>query len=175
MTASFESFVVARGQALWRTAWLLTGDPVLAQDLVQTSLAKAWRHYARVDDGGGGFEAYVRRILVTTYATWWRRRWHGERPVGELPEVAIGDGALGAAVRHDVLAALATLPPRQRAVVVLRYFEDLTEVQTAQRMGCSLGSVKTHHARALRTLRGSPLLSAGDEPVTLERTPNDRG
>lgn len=97
---TFEAFVAARGQALWRTAWLLTGDHALAQDLVQTALAKAWPRFDRVVRSGGSFEAYVRRILVTTYATWWRRKWRGEQPTPELPDVAhAGDDEETASVR----------------------------------------------------------------------------
>ena len=81
--ASFDDFVLARGDALWRGAWLLTGDAQMAEDLVQTALAKAWPKWDRV--GPDGFEPYVRRILFTTYASWWRRKWTGERPTGDLP------------------------------------------------------------------------------------------
>ena len=154
----FEAFVAARGSALWRSAWLLTGDAGRAEDLVQTALAKAWPHHRRVSAGDGSFEAYVRRILVTTYASWWRRRWRGEEPSASLPDrpAAANDDL---AARRDVLAALARLPARQRAVVVLRYYEDRTEVETARLLGCSVGTVKQHHARAVRALRGSPLLA----------------
>jgi RNA polymerase sigma-70 factor (sigma-E family) len=153
----FTAFVDARGPALWRSAWLLTGDPALAEDLVQTALAKSWSHYERVA-ASGSFEAYVRRVLFTTYATWWRRRWRGEHPTEVLPETGVAD--VDVALREDVQAALATLSPRQRAVVVLRYYEDLTEAEAAQVLGCSMGTVKAHHARALAALRGSPLLTS---------------
>ena len=85
MADDFTTYVAARGPALWRTAWLLTGDSALAEDLVQTALTKAWPHFARVSRGGS-FEAYVRRTMVTTYATWRGRRWHGEVPTAEPPE-----------------------------------------------------------------------------------------
>lgn len=83
--ATFDSFVAARGDALWRSAWLLTGDGHLAEDLVQTALAKSYPAWARIGDAGG-FEAYVRRTMYTTYVSWWRRRWNGERPTERLPE-----------------------------------------------------------------------------------------
>jgi RNA polymerase sigma-70 factor (sigma-E family) len=159
----FTAYVEARGRALWRAAWLLTGDPALAEDLVQTALAKAWPHYDRVA-ASGSFEAYVRRALVTTYASWWGRRWRGELPTeppADRPALA-ADPELA----HDVRRALAGLSPRQRAVVVLRYFEDLTETETAAALGCSVGSVKTHHARALAHLRGSALLFDLEEETT---------
>lgn len=150
----FEEFVAARGPALWRAAWLLTGDRPLAEDLLQTALTRAWPHYGRVSRDGS-FEAYVRRTLFTTYAGWRGRRWHGEVPTGELPDSGVSDEAPD----PDLLRALAALSPRQRAVVVLRYFEDLTEAETAAALGCSVGSVKTHHSRALAALRTSPLLA----------------
>ncbi len=78
----FDAFVGARGDALWRSAWLLTGDRQLAEDLVQTALAKSWRAWDRV--GADGFEAYVRRVMYTTYVSWWRRRWRAERPTEHL-------------------------------------------------------------------------------------------
>jgi RNA polymerase sigma-70 factor (sigma-E family) len=150
----FTSYVAARGRALWRAAWLLTGDAALAEDLVQTALAKAWPHYDRVARDGS-FEAYVRRAMVTTYASWWGRRWRGELPTAELPD----DAGSERVPDPDLVRALGELSPRQRAVVVLRYFEDLSEPETAAALGCSVGTVKTHHARALHHLRGSSLLA----------------
>ncbi len=81
--SGFDEFVATRSPALLRTAYLLTGDHGLAEDLLQTALAKCWFAWGRID---GPPEPYVRRVLATTYATWWRRRWRGERPTGELPE-----------------------------------------------------------------------------------------
>ena len=149
----FAEFVAARGPALWRAAWLLTGDRALADDLLQAALTKTWPHFARVSRSGS-FEAYVRRVLFTTYAGWRGRRWHGEVPTERLPEVGRQDEAPD----PDLLRALDGLSARQRAVVVLRYFEDLSESETATVLGCSVGSVKTHHSRALAALRSSPLL-----------------
>jgi RNA polymerase sigma-70 factor (sigma-E family) len=154
-STSFDGFVAARGDALWRSAWLLTGDSHLAEDLVQTALAKSWRAWDRIDDEGG-FEAYVRRVLYTTYLAWWRRRWTGERPTEDLPETA--SAAPDLALRRDLTTALARLPRGQRAVVVLRYFEDLTERQAAEVLGCSVGTVKSQTARAILALRSSPSL-----------------
>lgn len=158
---SFEEFVAARGRALWRSAWLLTGDAHLAEDLVQTALVKVWRRWDSVSGAPGSLDAYVRRALVTTYTDWWRRRWTAEVPTGRLPD----DTASGRDLtleRRDVLAALALLPRGQRAVIVLRFFDDLTEAQTAAALGISIGTVKSQAARALRTLRASPILE-GDE------------
>jgi RNA polymerase sigma-70 factor (sigma-E family) len=153
--ASFEAFVSARGDALWRSAWLLTGDHQLAEDLVQTALAKSCRVWDRI--GPHGFEAYVRRAMFTTYASWWRRKWRAEHPTAHVPE-APAPGQDGD-WRLDMMRALAALPRGQRVVVVLRYFEDLTERQTAEVLGVNIGTVKSQNARALGALRASPRLT----------------
>jgi RNA polymerase sigma-70 factor (sigma-E family) len=124
---SFDAFVLARSRKLVRSAYLLTQDHALAEDLVQTAPAKAWFAWSRIE--GGDPEPYVRKIIVNTYASWWRRRWNGEQPSAELPETEI---PLADDERTDVWQALQRLPRRQRAVVVLRYYEDLTEVETAK-------------------------------------------
>jgi RNA polymerase sigma-70 factor (sigma-E family) len=154
--ASFDEFVAARSRALLRTAYLLTRDHALAEDLLQTALTKAWFAWGRID---GNAEPYVRRILVNTYASWWRRKWHGEHPTDELPERSV-DGAAGEPT--DLGAAMARLPRRQRAVVVLRYFEDLTEAQTAEVLGCSVGTVKSQTSKALAKLRIDPALATSE-------------
>ena len=155
--ASFDDFVLSRGDSLWRSAWLLTGDAQLAEDLVQTALAKAWPKWERV--GPDGFEPYVRRILFTTYASWWRRKWRAERPTEPMPEPATAAPFPDPDQHSDIVYALAALPRGQRAVLVLRYFEDLTEAQTAEVLGISVGTVKSQTARALRSLRTSQFLS----------------
>jgi RNA polymerase sigma-70 factor (sigma-E family) len=158
----FDEFVAARGPQLLRSAWLLTGDRHKAEDLVQTALGKCWPRWHRIaDSGAGSHDAYVRRVMMTTYIAWWRRRWNGEVATGTLPEQAapVGAGELDRFVeRHDLLRALAALPRGQRAVLVLRYFEDLTEVQVAEALDCSVGTVKSQSSRALATLRRSPFL-----------------
>jgi RNA polymerase sigma-70 factor (sigma-E family) len=159
--ASFEGYVVARGADLLRTAYMLTGDYQRAEDLVQTALAKVWPRWQRLVDGGDLPHAYVRRVLVTSYIAWWRRRWGGEVPTAELPELVVPDPMLGVEEREVLFAALGRLPRGQRAVVVLRYFDDLTEAQTAQVLGCSVGTVKSQCSRALTALRASPLLREG--------------
>ena len=153
----FSEYVSARGRVLWRAAWLLTGDAQLAEDLVQTALTKAWPHFDRVSSNGS-FEAYVRRAMVTTYTSWRGRRWRGEIPSDVLPEGEDPDGGRDL----DLVRALSGLSPRQRAVLVLRYFEDLTETDTAAALGCSVGTVKAHHSRAIAHLRTSGLLSPDD-------------
>ncbi|MFI5690615.1 SigE family RNA polymerase sigma factor [Kribbella sp. NPDC051586] len=154
-TGSFDAFVVARSQSLLRTAYLLTRDHALAEDLVQTALAKAWFHWARIREDNP--EPYVRRILVTTYSSWWRRRWNGEIPTEELPESPVPHGE----DRLDLWDAIGRLPRRQRIVVVLRFYEDLTEAETARLMGSSVGTVKSQTAKALAKLRVDPALTAG--------------
>ena len=149
--ASFAEFVAARGQALQRTAYLLTNDWALAEDLVQTSLARVYPRWNRIV--GDDPEAYVRRVLVNTWSTWWRRRWRGEVPTETLPEHAATD-AYATSDRRDALrAALARLPKRQRAIVVLRYHEDMSEAQVADALGISTGTVKSQASRALVKLR----------------------
>lgn len=156
-TVDFDDFVATRGNALWRTAWLLTGDRHAAEDLLQTALAKCWPRWKSIHEGNN--EAYVRRVLVTTYAAWWRRKWRAELPSAEPPDQALDFSEESRAlVRQDVRVALAGLSKGQRAVIVLRYFDDLTEAQTADALGCSVGTVKSQASRALAALRSSPLL-----------------
>jgi RNA polymerase sigma-70 factor (sigma-E family) len=148
--SGFDEFVASRSVALLRTAYLLTGDHGLAEDLLQTVLAKCWFAWGRID---GPAEPYVRRALVTTYATWWRRRWRAERPTGELPEPG-APAETGPVEDRDALwRALGALPRRQRAVVVLRYYEDLSEADTAAALGIGVGTVKSQAAKALAALR----------------------
>jgi RNA polymerase sigma-70 factor (sigma-E family) len=144
----FHAFVVARTPALSRTAYLLTGDAHLAEDLVQTALFKAARAWDRIQ---GHPEPYVRRILYTQNVSWWRSR-------RQLPETALQeyDGPAQAAdtdLRLTLEQALARLTTRQRTVLVLRYFEDLTEVQTADVLGIGAGTVKSITRQALGRLR----------------------
>jgi RNA polymerase sigma-70 factor (sigma-E family) len=148
----YSDFVNARSQQLLRTAYLLTRDWGTAEDLLQESMAKAWFAWERVRVSP---EAYVRKVIVTTYITWWRRRrWRGEAATGRLPETANRDDAIHQADQRDtVWRALARLPARQRAVVVLRYYEDLTETQVADALGCSVGTVKSQTSKALAKLR----------------------
>jgi len=149
----FRDYVVARQRALVRTARMLTGDQQMAEDLVQATLERVWPRWQRVVRDGDP-EAYVRRVLVNTYSSWWRRKWRGESPTSDLPETASGDDEFARADLADALRrVLPTLPPRQRAVLVLRYYDDLTEAATAQALGCSVGTVKSQTAKALARLR----------------------
>lgn len=155
---AFAAFVRARGDRWMRLAMLLTGSPPEAEDLLQTSLVKLYQAWPRLDVTGGAPDAYLRKILVNTRRSWWQSRWRRESPVEAVPDLADPTGgdpadryALGALVR----AALATLPRQQRAVLVLRYVEDLSEATVAGLLGCSAGTVKTHAHRGLRSLRAA--------------------
>ncbi len=147
----FHEFVHARSSALMRTAFLLTGDAHLAEDLLQAALTSTARHWPSVQRGGSP-EAYVRRAMVNEHISWWRRR-KGTAvvPVEEPPEPAAGGGHEEGVVRRVALEnALALLTRKQRAVLVLRFYDDLSEAETAAMLGCSAGTVKsqTHHALA---------------------------
>ncbi|MGX4656762.1 SigE family RNA polymerase sigma factor [Micromonospora sp. SCSIO 07396] len=148
----FRDFVAARSGALLRTAYLLAGDWATAEDLLQTALTKTYLAWRRL----GGIEAvepYARRVMVNTSTSWWRRRWHGERPTEVLPERAGVDEIEQQLDRDALWRHLRRLPARQRAVLVLRYYEDLSEAQTAALLEISPGTVKSQTSRALNTLR----------------------
>jgi RNA polymerase sigma-70 factor (sigma-E family) len=155
----FDEFVVARSSALLRTAYLLTRDHQLAEDLLQASLTKAWFAWGRTH---GNPEAYVRKIIVNTFNSWWRRKWNGETATDVLPESRVSDGTDAVESGHDLWEAMGRLPRKQRAVVVLRYFEDLTEAQAAEVLDCSVGTVKSQTSKALAKLRIDPALASDD-------------
>jgi RNA polymerase sigma-70 factor (sigma-E family) len=146
------AFVRARYGPLLRTAYLLCGDRGRAEDLVQTTLAKtvlAWPRLQRSDT----IDHYVRRVLVNTYVSWQRRRSWWEQPWGRLTESRTRDEYASVDQRDWLRRALEGLPARQRAAVVLRFYEDLSEQDAAQVLGCSVGTVKSLSSRGLRTLR----------------------
>jgi RNA polymerase sigma-70 factor (sigma-E family) len=153
---SFRDFVVGRSPSYLRTAYLLTGDWGHAEDLLQTSLAKVYRAWGRLADHDN-LDAYVRRVLVNTQTTWWRRAWKAEQTTasGVLPDWP-GHDVVGASDDRDRLRrALLTLPARQRAVVVLRHYEDMSEAEVANALGCAVGTVKSQCARGLAKLRAA--------------------
>jgi RNA polymerase sigma-70 factor (sigma-E family) len=158
--AQFADFVQGRGPALQRTAYLLTGDWELAEDLLQTALAKSYLSWGRIRHQDP--EGYVRKVLANTYNSWWRRKWRGEAPTDVLPEGAPLDGWGGVDDRLALAHALARLPRRQRAVLVLRFHEDLTETAVAHALGCSVGTVKSQTSKALAKLRDDPALGSLD-------------
>ncbi|ACZ89409.1 SigE family RNA polymerase sigma factor [Streptosporangium roseum] len=151
--ADFERYVEQRSARLLRTAYLLCRDWGTAEDLLQTALAKAWSVWRRVGDDP---DPYVYRILTNTHASWWRRRWRAEVPTGVLPDVAGEDMTGEIGTREAVRQALAGLPDRQRAVIVLRYFADLPDPRIAEILGCSVATVRSQASRALAKLRVDP-------------------
>lgn len=150
----FNEFVQARGAALSRTAFLLTGSHDLAQDLLQQALAKTAVHWPRVSRGENP-EGYVRRVMINERTSCWRRKKVIEVPAAddELEREHQSDQAEAVVWRLAVFHALATLAPRQRAAVVLHYFHDLTEPQIAEELGCSVGTVKSQLHDAINRLR----------------------
>jgi RNA polymerase sigma-70 factor (sigma-E family) len=150
----YREFVGSRAASLHRTAYLLCGDWHLANDLVQETFIHTFRHWRRVQRADSQ-DAYVKRILINEFKRHWQR--YGGLPVRahtEFPEVAVPDICDEVVNRADLLRALLTLPARQRATVVLRYLEGMSERETAAVMRCSEGTVKSQTARALTTLGG---------------------
>ena len=161
---AFRAYVAGRSPALMRTAYLLTGNRADAEDLLQTALAKTYLAWDRIREREA-VDGYVRRVLVNTQTSRWRRRKVDEYATGELPDRSDGRDATDDVVLHDALwTALAGLPKRQRAMVVLRYYEDLSEAETAAVLGVSVGTVKSTTSRALAKLRDSSGLR--DDPRT---------
>ncbi|WSG37366.1 SigE family RNA polymerase sigma factor [Dactylosporangium sp. NBC_01737] len=150
----FDAFVRGRTPALMRSAFLLTGDQHLAEDLVQASLARTHQHWRRLDSRSNA-EAYTRRVMYHLQVSWWRRRRVPEWSTAQVPEPRrhVPDQADASDLRVVMRGALARLPVRQRAVLVLRYFEDLTEAETAETLGVSVGTVKSQTFKALSRLR----------------------
>jgi RNA polymerase sigma-70 factor (sigma-E family) len=168
--AAFSDLVATRSVALLRTAYLVVGDHQLAQDLVQESLVKTYVAWPRLRDVTKA-EAYARRTIVTTAISWRRRRSFHERPVLAIPEQAQPDRTDTFATQDLLWAQVCALPPRQRAALVLRFYEDLSESDTAQLMGCAVGTVKSQVSAGLDRLRqrmGPELVSflADDPEVT---------
>ena len=150
--AAYSDLVAARSASLFHTAYLMVGDHQLAQDLLQESLVKTYVAWPRLRDVSKA-EAYARRTIVTTAISWRRRRSFHERPMDAVPEVGVVDRIDELATRDALWAELQLLPPRQRAAIALRYFHDLSEAQTADAMGCSVGAVKSQTSAGLSRLR----------------------
>ena len=153
--AEYAEFVRARTHALLRSAYLLTGDQHLAEDLVQEALARTHRAWARLERSGNA-EAYARKVMYHAQVSIWRRPKVAEVLPGELPDRAAAGGAdpaRSAADRVTLQRALLSLSAKQRAVIVLRYFEDRTELEAAHLLGVSVNTVKTQCARGLARLR----------------------
>ncbi len=148
----FRDYVTARSRALLRTAYLLTGNRADAEDLVQSALAKTYLAWDRIEDRGA-LDGYVRRAMVNTHISWWRRRRLEEYPTDEIPDQAVADHSGTSDLQDSLRRALERLPQRMRAAVVLRYFEDMTEAEVAAVLGVSLGTVKSTVSRAVAKLR----------------------
>ena len=147
----FTDFVATRSNQLIRLAYVLTGDQHTAEDLLQNALAKAAAHWARIHTAP---EAYVRRIMYREQVSWLRRRARRpETPMAQVPELPAGEQAVSVEARLTLREALQALPPRQRAVLVLRYLEDLPESQVADILGCSVGTVRSQTHKAVAQLR----------------------
>ncbi|MFF2504425.1 SigE family RNA polymerase sigma factor [Streptomyces sp. NPDC058067] len=157
---SFASYVRARQPVLLRTARSLTANPCDAEDLLQTALTKTYVAWDRIEDHRA-LDGYVRRALLNTRTSQWRKRKVDEFACDELPEpetVEAADPAEHQALHDAMWGAIMKLPARQRAMVVLRYYEDLSEAQTAEVLGVSIGTVKSAVSRALGKLREDPEL-----------------
>jgi RNA polymerase sigma-70 factor (sigma-E family) len=151
MDTEFREFVEARYVELLRIAYLLTGSPHEAEDLLQSALVKVMRRWRRVDDP----MAYLRRAMINQHISVWRRLRQREVVVDLVPERATTDVADQVAQRQSLYAAMRSLPPRMRAVVVLRYVADLPEAEVATLLGCSPGTVKALASRGLARLRAA--------------------
>lgn len=164
----FAEFVAGALPRLLRFGLVLTGDPAAAEDLVQTALGRSWRAWRlrKIDDP----QAFVRKVMVNSYASWYRRL--GSREVVTArpgDRMIVEDEARCIDDRDVIWRALRMLPPRQRAVIILRYYEELSELEIAAVMGTSAGTVKSQAARALRRL-GEILAATGPGPARNQRS-----
>ncbi len=158
----FTAFVHASWPSLYRTAYLLLGEHALAEDLVQASLAKTYASWGKVRDLSAA-PGYARTVLVNTASSWFRTKgWRNELATAQLPESAYHHDASD---RPTIVDALRRLAPRQRAVIVLRFYDDMTVAETARALSCSEGTVKSQTSDALARLR--TLLGDAVVPHTL--------
>jgi RNA polymerase sigma-70 factor (sigma-E family) len=148
----FRDYVQTRRGALVRTAYLLTGNAADAEDLVQSALAKTYLAWDRIEDPAA-LDGYVRRALVNTHISGWRRRRIKEYPTDDLPDQAVADHATSSDLQETIRQAVDRLPQRMRATIKLRYYNDMTEAEVAEALGVSLGTVKSTVARAVAKLR----------------------
>jgi len=154
----FANFVRANSRALQRSAWLLCGNWSTAQDLTQVGLSAVWSHWHHIRRSDAP-QVYAYRAMLNAYLRTKRRKWSREIPTAEPPETATNPSETDEAeLRDALLRALGHLPKRQRAVLVLRYMLDLPEASVADLLGCSIGAVKSHSAKAIASLRRSRLL-----------------
>lgn len=159
--AEFHEFVTARWSRLVRTAYLLTGHRHDAEDLAQTTLVRVYQGWGRVRVSESP-DAYVHKIMVRCHGHRFRKRRVAER-LGDLPDAATADSTDQVAQRRALVAALQDLPKKQRTIVVLRFWSDLTEREAAEVLGCSIGNVKSQTHRALAKLRQHPALASATQ------------
>jgi RNA polymerase sigma-70 factor (sigma-E family) len=164
---SLERFVAERGDRLLRTAALLAGSRVDGEDLLQSALERLLRNWRRID---GDPESYVRRTLYNLAADGWRRQRVWQRKAALFEPAPPVDPATAVDLRDAVVQVLAQLPPRQRAVLVLRYFEQLSEAETAETLGCSVGTVKSATSRGLARLREITATADSTEAATAKES-----
>ena len=161
---TFGEYVRVRSHALLRSAQALTGNRADAEDLVQATLVKAYQSWDRIDDAAA-LDTYVRRVMVNTHISGWRRRRVDEYPTDEIPDApSAGDATRDSDLRDVVQRALDRLPRQMRAAVMLRFYDDMTEPEVAAALGVSVGTVKSTVARAVAKLRKDAELGAGDQP-----------
>lgn len=161
----FRVFVNERWEPLRRFAYALTGDLGHAEDLLQTALINCHRRWGHVRADNP--EAYVRRAIINLNTSWWRRRRVKEYSTTTLPDVETADAMTRFDTRDEIWAAILSLPTQMRAILVLRYLEDLPEAEVAAIVGCSMGSVKSQASRGLSRLR-SVLQRAEGQPLPTE-------
>jgi RNA polymerase sigma-70 factor (sigma-E family) len=161
---AFGDYVRVRSHALLRSAQALTGNRADAEDLVQATLVKAYQSWDRIDDAAA-LDTYVRRVMVNTHISGWRRRRVDEYPTDEIPDApSAGDATKDSDLRDVVQRALDRLPRQMRAAVMLRFYDDMTEPEVAAALGVSVGTVKSTVARAVAKLRKDAELGDGDQP-----------
>src|SRR5215470_16848464 len=160
---AFGEYVRARSHTLLRAAQAMTGNRADAEDLLQATLVKAYQSWDRIDDPAA-LDTYVRRVMINTHISGWRRRRIDEYPTDELPDSPEAD-VTGESDLHDMMQrALDRLPRQMRAALMLRYYDDLTEPEVAARLGVSVGTVKSTVARAVAKLRNDAELGADTQP-----------
>jgi RNA polymerase sigma-70 factor (sigma-E family) len=161
---AFGEYVRVRSPALLRSAQALTGNRADAEDLLQATLVKAYQSWDRIDDAAA-LDTYVRRVMVNTHISGWRRRRVDEYPTDEIPDApSAGDATRDSDLRDVVQRALDRLPRQMRAAVILRFYDDMTEPEVAAALGVSVGTVKSTVARAVAKLRNDAELGADDQP-----------
>jgi RNA polymerase sigma-70 factor (sigma-E family) len=156
----FRDYVRTRRRALLRIAYLLTRNEADAEDLVQSALAKTYLAAGRIEDRSA-LDGYVRRAIVNTHISWWRRRRVVELPTDELPDEAVADHTVASDLQATIRRAVDRLPGRMRAAIMLRYYDDMTDAEVAELLGVSLGTVKSTVARAVAKLRIDADLQSG--------------